>query len=196
MPPLDEGCSSAPVTLPNISISEEGHPGGTVTKSRRWSMFGGGPKPPPIRPVSMFESIIILKKEQWRRGSPRGHVSELTANCKQISQERLDPADHQLINMLHRGPTDRGEDSAMTELKIWCRPRDTEERPAARRGGGAVSVHIGHIDVDRRPVTANVNIRIPLRRLGRCSPGVREQPLPDPTRYLRDYRRIRASSGS
>ncbi|SNB47397.1 efflux RND transporter permease subunit [Geobacter sp. DSM 9736] len=95
MPPLDEGSLLyMPVTLPNISITEakrliqvqdaviKSHPEVESVLGK----VGRAETSTDPAPVSMFESIIILKpKEQWRPGVTKDDiVSELDAKLQQI----------------------------------------------------------------------------------------------------------------
>jgi Cu(I)/Ag(I) efflux system membrane protein CusA/SilA len=95
MPPLDEGSLLyMPVTLPNISITEakrliqvqdaiiKSHPEVASVLGK----VGRAETSTDPAPVSMFESIILLKpKEEWRPGiSKRDIVAELDAKLQQI----------------------------------------------------------------------------------------------------------------
>ena len=95
MPPLDEGSLLyMPVTLPNISINEAKRliqVQDTVIKSvpeveHVLGKVGRAETSTDPAPVSMFESIIILKpKEKWRAGVTKADiVSELDAKLQQI----------------------------------------------------------------------------------------------------------------
>ena len=95
MPPLDEGSLLyMPVTLPNISISEAKRliqVQDKIIKSlpeveHVLGKVGRAETSTDPAPVSMFESIIILKpKEQWRPGITKNDiVSELDAKLQQI----------------------------------------------------------------------------------------------------------------
>jgi len=95
MPPLDEGSLLyMPVTLPNISISEAKRliqVQDKIIKSipeveNVLGKVGRAETSTDPAPVSMFESIIILKpKEQWRPGVTRNDiVSELDGKLQQI----------------------------------------------------------------------------------------------------------------
>ena len=95
MPPLDEGSLLyMPVTLPNISISEAKRliqVQDTIIKSHPevesvLGKVGRAETSTDPAPVSMFESIIILKpKDQWRPGITKNDiVSELDAKLQQI----------------------------------------------------------------------------------------------------------------
>jgi len=95
MPPLDEGSLLyMPVTLPNISISEAKRliqVQDTVIKSvpeveQVLGKVGRSETSTDPAPVSMFESIIILKpKDKWRPGITKSDiVSELDGKLQQI----------------------------------------------------------------------------------------------------------------
>jgi len=95
MPPLDEGSLLyMPVTLPNISITEAKRliqVQDTIIKSvpeveHVLGKVGRAETSTDPAPVSMFESIIILKpKEKWRAGVTKADiVSELDAKLQQI----------------------------------------------------------------------------------------------------------------
>lgn len=95
MPPLDEGSLLyMPVTLPNISINEAKRliqVQDTIIKSlpeveQVLGKVGRAETSTDPAPVSMFESIIILKpKEAWRPGITKADiVSELDAKLQQI----------------------------------------------------------------------------------------------------------------
>jgi len=95
MPPLDEGSLLyMPVTLPNISISEAKRliqVQDKIIKSvpeveHVLGKVGRAETSTDPAPVSMFESIIILKdKEKWRPGVTKADiVSELDAKLQQI----------------------------------------------------------------------------------------------------------------
>jgi len=95
MPPLDEGSLLyMPVTLPNISISEAKRliqVEDAIIKSVPevegvLGKVGRAETSTDPAPVSMFESIIILKpKEQWRAGVKKADiVAELDAKLQQI----------------------------------------------------------------------------------------------------------------
>ena len=116
MPPLDEGSLLyMPVTLPNVSITEAKRliqVQDTIIKSvpeveHVLGKVGRAETSTDPAPVSMFESIIILKpKDQWRPGIKKADiVAEL--DCQAAADrrpQRLDPADHQPHqHALHRG---------------------------------------------------------------------------------------------
>lgn len=95
MPPLDEGSLLyMPVTLPNISITEAKRliqVQDTIIKSvpeveHVLGKVGRAETSTDPAPVSMFESIIILKpKEQWRPGIKKSDiVAELDSKLQQI----------------------------------------------------------------------------------------------------------------
>jgi copper/silver efflux system protein len=95
MPPLDEGSLLyMPVTLPNVSITEAKRiiqVQDTIIKSvpeveHVLGKVGRAETSTDPAPVSMFESIIILKpKEQWRPGVRKADiVAELDAKLQQI----------------------------------------------------------------------------------------------------------------
>jgi len=95
MPPLDEGSLLyMPVTLPNISITEAKRLiqiEDTIIKSvpeveHVLGKVGRAETSTDPAPVSMFESIIILKpKEQWRPGIKKSDiVAELDSKLQQI----------------------------------------------------------------------------------------------------------------
>ena len=107
MPPLDEGSLLyMPVTLPNVSITEAKRIiqiQDKIIKSvpeveHVLGKVGRAETSTDPAPVSMFESIIILKpKEQWRAGIKKADiVAELDSKLQQIGgAERLDTANHQ-----------------------------------------------------------------------------------------------------
>ena len=116
MPPLDEGSLLyMPVTLPNVSITEakriiqvqDAIIKGLPEVEHVLGKVGRAETSTDPAPVSMFESIIILKpKEQWRPGVTKADiVAEL--DCQAAADrraQRLDPADHQPHqHALHRG---------------------------------------------------------------------------------------------
>ena len=95
MPPLDEGSLLyMPVTLPNVSINEAKRliqVQDTIIKSvpeveHVLGKVGRAETSTDPAPVSMFESIIILKdKDKWRAGMTKADiVSELDAKLQQI----------------------------------------------------------------------------------------------------------------
>jgi len=95
MPPLDEGSLLyMPVTLPNVSINEAKRliqVQDTIIKSMPevehvLGKVGRAETSTDPAPVSMFESIIILKpKDKWRAGMTKADiVSELDARLQQI----------------------------------------------------------------------------------------------------------------
>jgi len=95
MPPLDEGSLLyMPVTLPNVSITEAKRliqVQDTIIKSvpeveHVLGKVGRAETSTDPAPVSMFESIIILKpKDQWRPGIKKADiVSELDSKLQQI----------------------------------------------------------------------------------------------------------------
>ncbi|HEY5974183.1 MAG TPA: CusA/CzcA family heavy metal efflux RND transporter [Geobacteraceae bacterium] len=95
MPPLDEGSLLyMPVTLPNITISEAKRliqVQDTIIKSvpeveQVLGKVGRAETSTDPAPISMFESIIILKgKDQWRPGVTKADiVAELDAKLQQI----------------------------------------------------------------------------------------------------------------
>ncbi|MDO9308832.1 MAG: efflux RND transporter permease subunit, partial [Deltaproteobacteria bacterium] len=95
MPPLDEGSLLyMPVTLPNVSITEAKRiiqVQDTIIKSvpeveHVLGKVGRAETSTDPAPVSMFESIIILKpKEQWRPGIKKADiVAELDGRLQQI----------------------------------------------------------------------------------------------------------------
>ncbi|WP_298439556.1 CusA/CzcA family heavy metal efflux RND transporter [Geobacter sp.] len=95
MPPLDEGSLLyMPVTLPNISVNEAKRVisvQDAIIKSvpeveHVLGKVGRAETSTDPAPVSMFESIIILKpKEQWRKGLTKADiVSELDSKLQQI----------------------------------------------------------------------------------------------------------------
>ncbi len=95
MPPLDEGSLLyMPVTLPNVSITEAKRiiqVQDTIIKSvpeveHVLGKVGRAETSTDPAPVSMFESIIILKpKDKWRTGITKADiVSELDAKLQQI----------------------------------------------------------------------------------------------------------------
>ena len=95
MPPLDEGSLLyMPVTLPNVSITEAKRLiqvqdkiiKGVPEVEHVLGKVGRAETSTDPAPVSMFESIIILKpKEQWRAGVTKADiVAELDAKLQQI----------------------------------------------------------------------------------------------------------------
>lgn len=95
MPPLDEGSLLyMPVTLPNVSITEakriiqvqDAIIKGVPEVEQVLGKVGRAETSTDPAPVSMFESIIILKpKEQWRAGVKKADiVAELDARLQQI----------------------------------------------------------------------------------------------------------------
>ena len=107
MPPLDEGALLyMPVTLPNVSMTEAKRlitVQDAIIKSvpevdHVLGKVGRADTSTDPAPVSMFETIIILKpKEQWRPGMTKADiVAELEGKLQHTRRlQRLDPADNQ-----------------------------------------------------------------------------------------------------
>ena len=131
MPPLDEGSLLyMPVTLPNVSITEAKRliqVQDTIIKSvpeveHVLGKVGRAETSTDPAPVSMFESIIILKpKEQWRKGLTKADiVAELDSKLQQIGVRNgwTQPIINR-INMLSTGVrTDLGVKIFGSDLNI------------------------------------------------------------------------------
>ncbi|NVN92814.1 MAG: efflux RND transporter permease subunit, partial [Desulfuromonadales bacterium] len=131
MPPLDEGSLLyMPVTLPNISISEAKRllqVQDTIIKSvpeveQVLGKVGRAETSTDPAPVSMFESIIILKqRDQWRPGVTKADIiSELDNRLRQIGVRNgwTQPIINR-INMLSTGVrTDLGVKILGSDLNV------------------------------------------------------------------------------
>jgi copper/silver efflux system protein len=178
MPPLDEGSLLyMPVTLPNISISEakrllqvqdviiRSHPEVESVLGK----VGRAETSTDPAPVSMFESIVILKpKDKWRPGVTKNDiVSELDGKLQQVGVRNgwTQPIINR-INMLSTGVrTDLG-------VKIFGPDLNVLKDLAVRAEGILKSVH-GAADVVAERVTGGNYIDIDIDREAAARYGAR-----------------------
>ncbi len=216
MPPLDEGSLLyMPVTLPNISITEAKRiiqVQDTIIKSvpeveQVLGKVGRAETSTDPAPVSMFESIIILKpKEQWRPGMTKaGIVSELDSRLQQVGVRNgwTQPIINR-INMLSTGVrTDLGVKIFGSDLNVL--------RDLAVRAEAILKPVNGAADVVAERVTGGNYIDIDIDREAAARYGIKVGDIQDVIetalggemistsvegrnrfpiriRYLRDYR--------
>lgn len=177
MPPLDEGSLLyMPVTLPNVSITEAKRliqVQDKIIKSvpeveHVLGKVGRAETSTDPAPVSMFESIIILKpKEQWRTGVTKADiVAELDAKLQQIGVRNgwTQPIINR-INMLSTGVrTDLG-------VKIFGNDLNVLKELAVQAEGILKGVH-GAADVVAERVTGGNYIDIDIDREAAARYGV------------------------
>ncbi|KAF0217126.1 MAG: Cu(I)/Ag(I) efflux system membrane protein [Geobacteraceae bacterium] len=216
MPPLDEGSLLyMPVTLPNVSISEakrliqvqdriiKNHP----EVEHVLGKVGRAETSTDPAPVSMFESIIILKpKEKWREGITKSDiVSELDTRLQQIGVRNgwTQPIINR-INMLSTGVrTDLGVKIFGNDLNVL--------KDLAVQAEGILKTVPGAADVVAERVTGGNYIDIDIDREAAARYNVRvgdvqdvietalggemlstsvegRNRFPIRIRYLRDYR--------
>ena len=178
MPPLDEGSLLyMPVTLPNVSINEAKRliqVQDTIIKSlpeveHVLGKVGRAETSTDPAPVSMFESIIILKpKDKWRPGITKADiVSELDAKLQQIGVRNgwTQPIINR-INMLSTGVrTDLG-------VKIFGNDLNVLKDLAVQAEGILKSVP-GAADVVAERVTGGNYIDIDIDREAAARYGVK-----------------------
>lgn len=216
MPPLDEGSLLyMPVTLPNISITEAKRliqVQDKIIKSvpeveHVLGKVGRAETSTDPAPVSMFESIIILKpKEQWRPGLTKSDiVSELDAKLQQIGVRNgwTQPIINR-INMLSTGVrTDLGVKIFGNDLNVL--------KDLAVQAEGILKTVPGAADVVAERVTGGSYIDIDIDREAAARYNVKVSDIQDVIetalggemlstsvegrdrfpiriRYLRDYR--------
>ncbi|GAW66358.1 cation transporter [Geoanaerobacter pelophilus] len=177
MPPLDEGSLLyMPVTLPNISINEAKRliqVQDTVIKSvpevqHVLGKVGRAETSTDPAPVSMFESIIILKpKDQWRAGMTKADiVSELDSKLQQIGVRNgwTQPIINR-INMLSTGVrTDLGVKIFGADLNVL--------KDLAVQAEGILKTVPGAADVVAERVTGGNYIDIDIDREAAARYGV------------------------
>ncbi len=216
MPPLDEGSLLyMPVTLPNVSITEAKRiiqVQDAIIKSvpeveHVLGKVGRAETSTDPAPVSMFESIIILKpKEQWRPGIKKADiVGELDGKLQQIGVRNgwTQPIINR-INMLSTGVrTDLGVKIFGSDLNVL--------RDLAIQAEGILKTVHGSADVVAERVTGGnyIDIEIDREAAARYGVGVGDiqdvistalggetlsttvegrNRFPIRMRYLRDYR--------
>lgn len=216
MPPLDEGSLLyMPVTLPNVSITEAKRiiqVQDTLIKQvpeveQVLGKVGRAETSTDPAPVSMFESIIILKpKEQWRPGVTKADiVAELDAKLQQIGVRNgwTQPIINR-INMLSTGVrTDLGVKIFGSDLNVL--------RDLAVQAEGMLKSVPGAADVVAERVTGGNYLDIEIDREAAARYGVSVTDIQDVIstalggetlsttvegrnrfpiriRYLRDYR--------
>jgi copper/silver efflux system protein len=216
MPPLDEGSLLyMPVTLPNVSISEAKRliqVQDKIIKSvpeveHVLGKVGRAETSTDPAPVSMFESIIILKeKEKWRHGITKADiVSELDARLQQIGVRNgwTQPIINR-INMLSTGVrTDLGVKIFGNDLNVL--------KDLAVQAEGILKTVPGAADVVAERVTGGNYLDIDIDREAAARFGVKVGDIQDVVstalggemlstsvegrnrfpirlRYLRDYR--------
>ena len=177
MPPLDEGSLLyMPVTLPNVSINEAKRliqVQDTVIKSvpeveHVLGKVGRAETSTDPAPVSMFESIIILKpKDKWRAGVTKADiVSELDAKLQQIGVRNgwTQPIINR-INMLSTGVrTDLGVKIFGADLNVL--------KDLAVQAEGILKTVPGAADVVAERVTGGNYIDIDIDREAAARYGV------------------------
>ncbi len=177
MPPLDEGSLLyMPVTLPNISINEAKRliqVQDTVIKSvpeveHVLGKVGRAETSTDPAPVSMFESIIILKpKDKWRAGVTKADiVSELDSKLQQIGVRNgwTQPIINR-INMLSTGVrTDLGVKIFGADLNVL--------KDLAVQAEGILKTVPGAADVVAERVTGGNYIDIDIDREAAARYGV------------------------
>jgi copper/silver efflux system protein len=216
MPPLDEGSLLyMPVTLPNISITEAKRiiqVQDSIIRSlpeveQVLGKVGRAETSTDPAPVSMFESIIILKsKEHWRPGMTKeGIVAELDSRLQQVGVRNgwTQPIINR-INMLSTGVrTDLGVKIFGSDLNVL--------RDLAVRAEGILKPVNGAADVVAERVTGGNYIDIDIDREAAARYGIKVGDIQDVIetalggemistsvegrnrfpiriRYLRDYR--------
>ncbi len=216
MPPLDEGSLLyMPVTLPNVSITEakriiqvqDSIIKGVPEVESVLGKVGRAETSTDPAPVSMFESIIILKpKEQWRPGIKKADiVAELDSKLQQVGVRNgwTQPIINR-INMLSTGVrTDLGVKIFGSDLNVL--------RDLAIQAEGILKPVKGAADVVAERVTGGnyLDIEIDREAAARYGVGVEEiqnvistalggemltttvegrNRFPVRLRYLRDYR--------
>ncbi len=216
MPPLDEGSLLyMPVTLPNVSITEAKRiiqVQDTIIKSvpeveQVLGKVGRAETSTDPAPVSMFESIIILKpKEQWRPGITKADiVAELDSKLQQVGVRNgwTQPIINR-INMLSTGVrTDLGVKIFGSDLNVL--------RDLAIQAEGILKPIKGAADVVAERVTGGNYLDIEIDREAAARYGVSVDEIqnvistalggetltttvegrnrfPVRLRYLRDYR--------
>ncbi|WP_281184494.1 efflux RND transporter permease subunit [Trichlorobacter lovleyi] len=216
MPPLDEGSLLyMPVTLPNVSITEakriiqvqDSIIKGVPEVESVLGKVGRAETSTDPAPVSMFESIIILKpKEQWRPGIKKADiVAELDSRLQQVGVRNgwTQPIINR-INMLSTGVrTDLGVKIFGSDLNVL--------RDLAIQAEGILKPIKGAADVVAERVTGGnyLDIEIDREAAARYGVGVDEiqnvistalggeaitttvegrNRFPVRLRYLRDYR--------
>ena len=177
MPPLDEGSLLyMPVTLPNVSITEAKRiiqVQDAIIKSvpeveHVLGKVGRAETSTDPAPVSMFESIIILKpKEQWRPGMKKADiVAELDARLQQIGVRNgwTQPIINR-INMLSTGVrTDLGVKIFGADLNVL--------RDLAIQAEDILKTVPGAADVVAERVTGGNYLDIEIDREGAARYGV------------------------
>ncbi|ACD96785.1 efflux RND transporter permease subunit [Trichlorobacter lovleyi] len=216
MPPLDEGSLLyMPVTLPNVSITEakriiqvqDSIIKGVPEVESVLGKVGRAETSTDPAPVSMFESIIILKpKQQWRPGIKKADiVAELDSRLQQVGVRNgwTQPIINR-INMLSTGVrTDLGVKIFGSDLNVL--------RDLAIQAEGILKPVKGAADVVAERVTGGnyLDIEIDREAAARYGVGVEEiqnvistalggemltttvegrNRFPVRLRYLRDYR--------
>ena len=178
MPPLDEGSLLyMPVTLPNISISEAKRVIQVQDKIIKsvpevehvLGKVGRAETSTDPAPVSMFESIIILKpKHQWRKGVSKADiVAELDAKLQQTGVRNgwTQPIINR-INMLSTGVrTDLGVKIFGSDLNVL--------KDLALQTEGILKSVPGAVDVVAERVTGGNYLDIDIDREAAARYGVR-----------------------
>ena len=184
MPPLDEGSLLyMPVTLPNVSINEAKRlitVQDAIIKSQPevdqvLGKVGRAETSTDPAPVSMFESIIILKpKDQWRAGVTKADiVSELDAKLQQIGVRNgwTQPIINR-INMLSTGVrTDLGVKIFGSDLNVL--------KDLAVQAEGVLKGVKGSADVVAERVTGGNYLDIDIDREAAARYGVRVADIQD-----------------
>jgi len=184
MPPLDEGSLLyMPVTLPNVSINEAKRlitVQDAIIKSQPeveqvLGKVGRAETSTDPAPVSMFESIIILKpKDKWRAGVTKEDiVSELDAKLQQIGVRNgwTQPIINR-INMLSTGVrTDLGVKIFGSDLNVL--------KDLAVQAEGILKGVKGSADVVAERVTGGNYLDIDINREAAARYGVRVADIQD-----------------
>jgi Cu(I)/Ag(I) efflux system membrane protein CusA/SilA len=184
MPPLDEGSLLyMPVTLPNVSINEAKRlitVQDAIIKSQPeveqvLGKVGRAETSTDPAPVSMFESIIILKpKDKWRAGITKADiVSELDAKLQQIGVRNgwTQPIINR-INMLSTGVrTDLGVKIFGSDLNVL--------KDLAVQAEGILKGVPGAADVVAERVTGGNYLDIDIDREAAARYGVRVADIQD-----------------
>jgi copper/silver efflux system protein len=184
MPPLDEGSLLyMPVTLPNVSINEAKRliqVQDAIIKSMPevehvLGKVGRAETSTDPAPVSMFESIIILKpKEEWRKGMTKADiVSELDSRLQQIGVRNgwTQPIINR-INMLSTGVrTDLGVKIFGNDLNVL--------KELAVQAEGILKTVPGAADVVAERVTGGNYIDIDIDREAAARYGIRVGDIQD-----------------
>jgi copper/silver efflux system protein len=184
MPPLDEGSLLyMPVTLPNVSINEAKRliqVQDAIIKSQPeveqvLGKVGRAETSTDPAPVSMFESIVILKpKDQWRAGVTKADiVSELDAKLQQIGVRNgwTQPIINR-INMLSTGVrTDLGVKIFGSDLNIL--------KDLAVQAEGVLKTIPGAADVVAERVTGGNYLDIDIDREAAARYGVKVGDIQD-----------------